>query len=134
MMQAFYYHHLVAAGDLVVRVMGPQRPPVLSKSFGEKPVRVPAGGTTPVQIMVPNQRLGGQVQMTLNEPPAGITIQSVTASAIGVGIVLRADPKAKPGLAGNLILDAYVERPAPHVKQGTRRQPPSNLASRPSSK
>jgi hypothetical protein len=127
MMQAFYYHHLVATGDLVVRVMGPQRPPVLWKSYGEKPVRLPAGGTVPMQINVPNMRLGAPVQMTLNEPPAGITIQSVTPSATGVSIVLRADPKAKPGLKGNLILDAFIDRPAPNVKQGTRRQPLGTL-------
>src|SRR5262249_40333927 len=44
-MQAFYYHHLVAAADLLVRVMGPQRPPVMWKPYGAKAVKVPAGGT-----------------------------------------------------------------------------------------
>jgi hypothetical protein len=128
MMQAFYYHHLVAADEVVVRVMGNQRPPVLWKAYTDKPIRVSTGATTSVHIPVPNQRLGGQVQMILNEPPDGITIQSVTPSPTGVSITLKADPaKAKPGLKGNLILDAFVDRPAPNTKQGTRRQPLGTL-------
>jgi hypothetical protein len=130
MMQAFYYHHLVAAGGLLVRVMGPQRPPVLWKSFGEKVVRVPSGGAAPFQIAVPNQRLNGQVQMTLNEAPEGISIQSVTPSRDGVSVVLKADPaKAKAGLKGNLIFDAFVEREVTGAgqKQARRRQPLGTL-------
>jgi hypothetical protein len=128
MMQAFYYHHLVAAEEVVVRVMGNQRPPVVWKPYSDKPVKVPAGATTSVQIPVPNSRLGGQVHMALNEPPDGITIQSVTPSPTGVSVTIKADPaKAKPGLKGNLILDAFVDRPAPNTKQGTRRQPLGTL-------
>jgi hypothetical protein len=132
MMQAFYYHHLVAADALVVRVMGNQRPPVVWKSYGDKPVRVKAGATAQVQIPVPNPRLGGQVHMLLNEPPDGITIQSVIASGNGVSVTFKADPaKVKPGLKGNLILDAFVDRPAPNTKQGIRRQPLGTLPAMP---
>ncbi|HTS63028.1 MAG TPA: PPC domain-containing protein [Candidatus Acidoferrales bacterium] len=133
MMQAFYYHHLVPATELVVRVMGPQRPPVLWKAFGDKPVRVPAGGTAPVQVPVPNPRLNGQVLVTLSEPPEGISIQSVTPARDGVSVVLKADPaKVKPGLKGNLILEAFVERPAPNnAKQPIRRQPLGTLPAMP---
>ena len=55
MMQAFYYHHLVAASDLLVRVMGPQRPPVMWKpsatcapahiAWGAQPLREAVQGT-----------------------------------------------------------------------------------------
>jgi len=128
MMQAFYYHHLVAAADLLVRVMGPQRPPVMWKPYGDKAVKVPAGGSTPIQITVPNQRLNGEVRLSLNEPPDGISIVSVSAVRDGVSVVLKAEPgKAKPGTKGNLILDAFVERPAPNAKQATRRQPLGTL-------
>jgi hypothetical protein len=45
-----------------------------------------------------------------------------------VNITFKADPaKAKPGLKGNLILDAFIDRPAPNTKQGTRRQPLGTL-------
>lgn len=117
LMQAFYYHHLVAASEVVVRVMGPERPPVVWKPFGERPLRVPAGAATAVQIAVPNQRLNGQIRLTLDEPPEGITIQSITPARDGVSVLVKADPaKVKPGMKGNLILNAFVERPA-------RRQP-----------
>ena len=51
-----------------------------------------------------------QVKFTLNQPPEGITIQEVSDGRDGVAIVFRAEPgKAKPGLKGNLIVDAcYV--------------------------
>jgi hypothetical protein len=126
MMQAFYYHHLTPATAVVVRVTGPQRPPVLWKAFTDKPVRLPAGGDATVQIPVPNRGLGGPVSIALNDPPDGITIQSVTPSRDGVAVVLRADPaKAKPGLKGNLILDAFVERTVQNAqKQQVRRKQP----------
>jgi hypothetical protein len=128
MMQAFYYHHLVATDEVVVRVMGPQRPPVLWKPFVDKPVQVRAGATAALQIPVPNARLNGQIRLTLDEPPEGITIESIAPARDGVSVLLKADPvKAKPGLKGNLILDAFVERPAPNSKQATRRQPLGTL-------
>ena len=129
MMQAFAYHHLVAAEDLVIRVMGPQRPPVMWKAFADRAVKVPAGGEATVTIPVPNQRLGGPVVMALSEPPDGITIQSVTPARDGVSVVLKADAKAKQGLRGNLILDAFVERAQQPAQR--RRQPLGTLPALP---
>jgi len=48
--------------------------------------------------------------MELNGAPEGIAIQDVEAVSGGVAIVLRADGKAKAGMRGNLIVDAYVGR------------------------
>jgi hypothetical protein len=121
MMQAFYIHHLTPADDLVVRVLGPQRPPISWR--GLPLVKLPAGGTTTVHVPAP-PRLAGQVGMALNEPPEGISIQSVSPAGDGVDVVLKADPKAKAGLRGNLILDAYVERTVPNAKQQARRKQP----------
>ena len=77
MMQAFYYHHLTPASDLLVRVLGPARPPVQWKPVSDQPVQLRAGGDTTVQIAAPVQRLGGTVLFSLNDPPDGITVQSV---------------------------------------------------------
>jgi len=126
-MQAFYYHHLVPADAVLLRVMGNQRPPVTWKAFSDKPLKLAAGATASVQIPVSNQRLGGQVQMVLNEPPEGIAIESVVATPGGVAVTLKANGKAKAGLKGNLIVDAFVDRPAPNTKQGVRRQPLGTL-------
>jgi hypothetical protein len=131
MMQAFYYHHLTAATDLVVRVLGPQRPPFQWR--GMPTVKLPAGGTATVHVLVP-PRVGGPVTMELNEPPDGITIQSVAPAGDGVDVVLKADPvKAKPGLKGNLILDAFVERTVQNAKQqqARRKQPLGTLPAAP---
>jgi hypothetical protein len=132
MMQAFYYHHLTPATAVVARVLGLQRGPMPWKGFGDKPVKLAAGGVATVQIPVP-PRLGGDVKIALNDPPEGITIQSVTPVRDGVSVVLRADPKAKPGMKGNLILDAFVERTVtnPQNKQVTRRQPLGTLPAAP---
>jgi hypothetical protein len=110
MMQAFAYHHLVTEKAWMIRVIGAgaPRPPVRAAS--EKPVKLGAG-SAPVQIIVA-PRLAGTVQLALNEPPEGIAIESVTPVNGGLAVKLRTDPaKAKPGLRGNLILDAFVERP-----------------------
>ena len=134
MMQAFYYHHLAPASDLLVRVLGPARPPVQWKPVSDQPVQLRAGEETTVQIPAPVQRLGGTILFTLNDPPEGITVQSVNQNRDSVSVVLRADPtKAKPGLKGNLILDAFVERLVPNAKQpgAKRKQPLGTLPATP---
>ena len=127
MEQAFAYHHLVAEDAWLVRVMGQGRG--LGWHAIERPVQLRPGGTTPVQIFVP-PRLQSRVQLALDEPPEGISIQSVTPDWDGVSVTLRvAGDKAKPGLKGNLILDAYRELPPnPAAKnQARRRQPLGTL-------
>jgi hypothetical protein len=109
MMQAFAYWHLVAEKEWMVRVIGAGAAAAW-RVPSEKAVKLPSGGTVTVQIPVP-PRLGGDVQLALNDPPEGVTIQSVSPAPNGVSVVLRANAgKARPGLKGNLILDAFVER------------------------
>jgi hypothetical protein len=50
------------------------------------------------------------IVLLLNEPPAGISIQEVHQAPNGLSLLLRADPKVKAGLKGNLIVDAFVDR------------------------
>ena len=122
MMQAFAYHHLVAQKDWMVRVIGTGAGTAWRAP--ERAVKLPAGGTVALQLFVP-PRLVSDVQFTLNEPPDGVSIQSVTPSGNGVSVVLRAAAdKAKPGLRGNLIVDAFVERAAPNQAAGAKRRQP----------
>jgi hypothetical protein len=114
MMQAFAYHHLVPAQELLVWVTGPNRPPLHWKAM-DKPVQLPAGGTAqlrlPLQINAPRQLAGAQVQLTLSEPPEGVSLQEATQRGDGMSVWLRAEAgKAKVGTTGNLILEAFVER------------------------
>jgi hypothetical protein len=113
MMQAFYYHHLVASSDWMVRILGNQRGSNAWKAV-EKRVQVPAGGTAPVQVFVPAGRFSESVQLALNEPPEGLTIENVNQMRDGFAITLHADGgKLKPGVKGNLIVEAYQERSTP---------------------
>jgi hypothetical protein len=127
MEQAFAYHHLVAEDAWLVRVMG-EGPRGAGWHAFERPVQLRPGGATPVQIFVPPRFQSG-VQLALNEPPEGISIQSVTPDWDGVSVVLRVTgDKVKPGLKGNLILDAFRELPPnPAGKNQARRQPLGTL-------
>jgi hypothetical protein len=152
MMQAFIYHHLVPAEDWMVSVAGRGRLGAALQAWGkgrlrgasnfraaggfaaapaargDTPVKLPTGGTVQVQVPSPVGTLLDQVQLQLSEPPEGVAIEKVSSSPGAVAILLRADAaKAKPGLKGNLIVEASVERtfPRPDGKQPgvTRRVP-----------
>jgi hypothetical protein len=116
MMQAFYYHHLVVEPDWMVRVLGAGGPAVAWKPV-ERPVRIAAGSTGQVSLPLP-PRFAGQVYFTLDDPPEDLTIEKVTRGAGDVTVVFKAGAKLKPGVKGNLIVDAYIQR-----QNQQRRQP-----------
>jgi hypothetical protein len=96
----------------------------------EKTVRLPVGKTVPVRVVVPGAQLANQVRVTLNDPLEGIAVREVTRIE-GIAIVLAADAKkVKPGLQGNLVLDAFREPPANAANpkpNANRRQPLGTL-------
>jgi hypothetical protein len=108
MMQAFAYRHLVAEKEWMVRVNGPGAG-VAVHPIAERGVKLASGGTAALQVFVPPRLMDGMV-LLLNEPPEGISIQEVRPAPNGISLLLRADSKVKPGLKGNLILDAFVDR------------------------
>jgi hypothetical protein len=124
MMQAFAFHHLVPAQEWLVRVSGPVRFRAPSEIAPAIPVKLPSGGTATVKLLLPLGRQADQLRLALNEPPDGITIEKVAPALDGVSFLLRADAaRAKPGLKGNLIVDAFLERPAAAgTKQGGMRR------------
>ena len=117
MMQAFAYRHLVPAQELMVAVLqrGGAAAPVRLLERG--PVKLSAGGTASVRFAAPNAPFLRQVKLELNEPPEGISIRNVSLSPEGVTVLLAADAaKTKPGLKGNLIINAFTERVPPAAK------------------
>jgi hypothetical protein len=112
MMQAFFYRHLVPSQDLLVRVTGATRGASPFKLTADKPVRLPSGGSAPVRVTAQLGRVQGEVRFALNEPPDGITLKSLAPSGGGgLAFTLIAEAgKVKPGLRGNLIVDAYIDR------------------------
>ncbi|MHC4470088.1 MAG: PPC domain-containing protein [Planctomycetota bacterium] len=111
MMQAFGLRHLVAAQELLVEVRRSRRWPPPMRRATPGPVPLPVGGTARVRIVAPGlpSRLGS-FHFELDEPPEGVTLRAVQPSRRGLDVVLEASAgKAKPGLADNLIVAAYVE-------------------------
>jgi hypothetical protein len=126
MMQAFYYHHLVPAHEWLAHITGQPRPNARAawKVDSEKAVRLTPGGSAAVRVEVNAPRLAEVLRLELNSPPDGIAIEEVQTVRGGVSIVLRVDGKAKAGLKGNLIFDAFMERAAPNAPQSARRRAP----------
>ncbi len=109
MMQAFAYHHLVTEDAWLVRV-GPATKSRGWKLLTDKAIQLPEDGTAQAKVYLPLGRYAPDVQLVLNDPPEGISIEKVGLFDNGVIIFLRADHvKAKPGLAGNLIVDAFID-------------------------
>jgi hypothetical protein len=121
MMQAFIYRHLVPMKDLLAAVLARPRPRAPLKFLGEEPVTIPAGGTVQLKFSLLRGPMPDQLQLALSDPPEGISVQNVSSAQEGVTLVLHADAgKVKPGLKGNLIIEASAERPA---NPGTGTQP-----------
>jgi hypothetical protein len=112
MMQAFAYRHLVPAKNMLVVVLSRGRGRI-PEFVGDKPVKLAAGKTTPVRFSVPNGPMASQIKLELKEPPEGIAVDKVSTAQDGMTILMRTDAdKVKLGSKGNLIVEAFVERPA----------------------
>ena len=60
---------------------------------------------------VPPNKSFDRIRLKLDEPPEGIAIEKQSPSAQATEIVLKCDgEKAKPGLRGNLIVNAFAEK------------------------
>jgi hypothetical protein len=129
LIQAFAYHHLVTAESWLVAVNGNRRTPTRRlKLLADDPVRLSPGTTSQVRFSLPQVRIVDQIQLILNEPPDGITIQDVEPVREGMAIRFHVDPEnAEMGLRGNLIIDIFIERTVPSrdgKPQGQKRRIP----------
>jgi hypothetical protein len=111
MLQAFAYHHLVPVSELKVVIAGRVASNTTVRVLSPTPVKIPAGGTGQVRMGVPAGTFFEPVHVELDEPPEGITVQKETPGPEGTEIVLHSDrAKVKPGLKGNLILNAFAAK------------------------
>jgi len=111
MMQAFLYRHLVTVKEWMVSVSGSKRYGRPMKVLGRGPVKLPADGTAEVRISASLGSSAKGVQLELSEAPEGVTIRKVSPDLKVLSFLLGADKeKVKPGLKGNLIVNAFVER------------------------
>jgi hypothetical protein len=124
MMQAFFYRHLVPAQEMPVSAAGRFDQRGLVKILSPTPVQLPAGGTARVKVGFPRGPFMDRLKFELSEAPEGIRIQEVALVKTGLEIVVKSDAaKAPPGLKGNLILTALVDR-----AQEQRRPPAAGRA------
>jgi len=109
-MQAFAYWHIVPATEFLVMVAGrSSSAPV--KIVGPIPFKIPAGGTANLKLDASTAAAAGAIAFELSEPPDGITVAKEPPGDNGVQLVIATDAtKVKPGLRGNLIVNAVLER------------------------
>jgi hypothetical protein len=108
LMQAFAYHHLVAAEDLLVDVTG--RGPAF-RPLAKGPVQIPAGGTARFRIASFAGRALNELRFELAEPIAGLALKTCDVGRDYVEIEIACDAaKIKGHLEGNLLLHAVGER------------------------
>ncbi len=108
-MQAFLYRHLVPAQELLVFVQKAKWGVPAVELAGETPVRIPAGGSAQVRLKTGRRANLQDVQLQLNEPPEGLTMDSVAVVPTGLTFQLRADKGLQSGFADNLIVEAFRE-------------------------
>ena len=76
-----------------------------------RPVRIPVSGMVKVPVIIPTRSFFGEIQLELDNPPAGLSIDSVALSGPGSVIVLRSEAdEVERGLKGNLIVNVFAEK------------------------
>lgn len=110
MMQAFAYHHLVPANEMMIIVSGKARARFPARLLDRGPVKIPVGGTALARLAIPRGGGPERIQLVLSDPPEGITLKSSLVNREGAVLQLHADgSKVRPGFRGNLIVEAYPE-------------------------
>jgi len=110
-LQAFIYHHLVPAPELLA-YSPPDRSPKKPLQASAQIVKIPPQSAGSAKVFLPPALEKNRVRAELKNPPEGIWIEKVSPGQDGVEIAFRADPaKAKPGSQGNLIVELTAGRP-----------------------
>jgi len=118
MIQAFMYHHLVPANELIAVAAPAQfgKPPI--KVVNPSPMKLTSGGSAQAVLSLNGHApfVIADTRLQLSDPPDGISIGDISPTADGAAISFKADAaKVKPGLKGNLIVEAFTEKTPPPV-------------------
>lgn len=118
MMQAFAYHHLVTAKELLVCVKNNlKRPPI--KLLSQSTVRIKPGSTVNIPFEGPFL-IKEFANLSPVDPPDGISIKEVKPSRYGFDLVVQCDAqKAKPGTIDNLIVEVSPK----NIQKSTNTKP-----------
>lgn len=115
LMQAFAYRHLMPAKELLAMVTPSRFRGTPVRLDGEGPVRIPANGQVQVQFQIPKLGKLQGLQLELNDPPKGISLQDTAFLPENntLTFVLKCEgDAAKVGLTDNLIVEASAEPPS----------------------
>ncbi|MBN1908271.1 MAG: PPC domain-containing protein [Pirellulales bacterium] len=125
-MQAFLYRHLVPSDAWLATVTGRNWRINWPRPLDPGPVRLVPGETTRLRLKMPRGRVANEVRLVLDDPPEGVTIQELIHAPGELTVVFTTDAKkAAPGVAGNLIFNAFLERTVKDKnKRETKRRVP----------
>lgn len=111
--QAFMLRHLMPAQELLVAGKGNRHLGSSVQSRQTGPVRIPVDGIGLASFQVPRRPIVRELQFELNEPPKGLSLQSVDVSLQGLSLALKADGKVLPvGYSDNALVEIFRERPS----------------------
>ena len=112
MLQAFIYHQLVPAPELLACTL-PGTPPRKPLQLASGTVKISADSAGVARVILGKGLDKSRVRAELKNPPEGIWIEKVSPNQEGVEIAFRADlKKTKPGSQGNLIVELTAGRAA----------------------
>lgn len=113
MMQAFLYRHLVVSQELLVAMRPAQRSFPSIELADPSPVVIPAGGSARVHLKCKARQFVKEVQLMLQNPPQGVSLNNIRVVPEGLAFTLQADNTVQAGLADNLIIEAFREISGP---------------------
>jgi len=124
MLQAFIYHHLVPSSALYAAAkveMGRGNKP-MPQLVNPEPVMLVPGSSVKALLAMPGRGtfFPSALKLELSEPPEGISVEGISRTPEGISISFRTDAKVKPGLRGNLILEAFYDGAPPFAPAGKK--------------
>ena len=106
-MQAFAYHHLVVAEELLLTVIKRGYP--LVKIIPTSKLELVPGGTAELSLTANRQKPGAKLEFELVNPPTGISLSKVESQGEKYRLMISATPEMKPPLRDNLLIKVIVE-------------------------
>lgn len=119
-MQAFLWRHLVPADAFIVMPRWGRRYELSLEIDG--PVLLTPGASVDVRVLAREGSLPMSMRINASDPPAGITVKSSGMLSDGFVLTLQADQSLKPGPAGNLIVEGWMQPAARKGKRAPRPQ------------
>jgi hypothetical protein len=124
-MQAFLWRHLVPADAFVVMPRWGRNRDLSLELDG--PLRLKPGASVDVRVLS-GAALPVSMRVNANDPPEGIMVTSSGMLSDGFVLTVQTDESLKPGMAGNLIVEGWMQ---PAAKQGKAKPRPQLMGTLP---